>query len=103
MRLIQRQWQSGVVQKLDLLRSTYTQNSSSTTAPLGTFLKKPSIDYLGIDQEQTLSLANLYLNHTFDLLGSGWTQVHHGMKCRGLEGHRYSMGPSLTVNPQGTC
>lgn len=102
MRLIQRQWQSSVVQKLDLLRSTYTQNSSQTTAPLGTFLKKSSLDYSSINQEQTLSLADLYLNHTFDLLGSGWTQVHHGMNCRGLEGHQYSMGSSLTVNPQGS-
>ncbi|OAD19831.1 Heparinase II/III family protein, partial [Candidatus Thiomargarita nelsonii] len=40
-----------------------------------------------------------YLQHRFDLLGSGWVQVKHGMSCRGLEGYRYEMGNSTpTVN-----
>lgn len=34
-------------------------------------------------------LCNHYLEHRFDLLGSGWVQVRRGMSCRGLEGHRY--------------
>jgi hypothetical protein len=38
------------------------------------------------------SLATItehYLAHRFDLLGSGWVRVHHGVECRGLEGYRY--------------
>ena len=66
------------------------------------FLKKPPLDSLIADSEQTLSLADLYLNHTFDLLGSGWVQVRHGMNCRGLESYRYSMGPAHKIDPQGT-
>ncbi len=33
-----------------------------------------------------------YLAHRFDLLGSGWTCVAHGIRCRGFEGSRYDSG-----------
>ncbi len=88
LRLIHRQWRSNVVQQLDFLRPTYTRSFLRTTAPLGAFLKKPSLDSLIADSEQTLALADLYLKHTFDLLGSGWIQVRHGLDCRGLESYR---------------
>lgn len=42
-----------------------------------------------------------YLAHRFDLLGSGWIRVHHGMHCCGVEGHRYVMGAKLDVDPEG--
>jgi len=101
LRLIQRQWQSNVIQKLDFLRPTYTQEFTHTNTPLHTFLKKPSLNPETIDQEQTLALAELYLKHTFDLLGSGWLQVRHGMDCPGLGGHRYSMGSEQKPDDQG--
>jgi len=101
-RLIHRLWRLSVVRKLDFFRSTYTQNFSRTADPLGTFLKKPPLDSLIADSEQTLSLADLYLSHNFDLLGSGWVQVRHGLDCRGLESYRYPMGPAYKIDPQGT-
>ena len=102
MRLIHRQWNSRLIQKLDYFRPTYFQNYSRTAAPLGTFLKIPALDSIIADPEQTLSLADLYLNHTFDLLGSGWHQVRYGMDCMGLENYRYSMEAAHKVDPQGT-
>jgi len=42
-----------------------------------------------------------YLKHRFDLLGSGWVQVKHGMNCRGLESYRYNMGKSVNPDPEG--
>ncbi len=30
--------------------------------------------------------VQLYCDHRFDLLGSGWTRVEYGMQCEGLEG-----------------
>lgn len=101
-RLIYRQWRLNIVQKLDYLRPSYSRNFSRTAAPLGAFLKKPTTGFIFADSEQILSLADLYLNHTFDLLGSGWIQVRHGTNCRGLEGHQYSMAPTGTIDPQGT-
>ncbi len=37
-------------------------------------------------------LSRDYLEHRFDLLGSGWVVVANGMQCRGLEQYHYSMG-----------
>lgn len=35
------------------------------------------------------AITALYLDHRFDLLGSGWVHVRHGMECNGLETYRY--------------
>jgi hypothetical protein len=35
------------------------------------------------------SVATRYAAHEFDLLGSGWIKVEHGMSCRGFEGAHY--------------
>lgn len=42
-----------------------------------------------------LDMSELYINHYFDLLGSGWVQEKKGMDCLGLEGYRYEF---LSVN-----
>src|SRR5215469_1917719 len=36
--------------------------------------------------QEIFALTRNYLGHRFDLLGSGWVQVKHGMRCAGLEG-----------------
>jgi len=46
-------------------------------------------------------ITDYYLEHRFDLLGSGWVKVHHGMNCQGLETYRYDMGIKLLADPQG--
>lgn len=38
------------------------------------------------------SVTQHYLDHRFDLLGSGWVRVRHGMECRGVEGIQYPAG-----------
>jgi len=42
-----------------------------------------------------------YLEHRFDLLGSDWTQVRHGMTCRGLEGYVYGPQEPIVADPEG--
>jgi hypothetical protein len=44
---------------------------------------------------QIAALTALYLDHRFDLLGSGWVQVRYGMACAGVEGFCY--GPDTPV------
>jgi hypothetical protein len=46
-------------------------------------------------------LAVHVLAHRFDLLGSGWVKVRHGMVCRGIEGHLYHSGPALQADTKG--
>lgn len=50
------------------------------------------IDILEQHRHIIISIATEYVAHRFDLLGSGWTHVHYGMKCQGLQGYRYDAG-----------
>lgn len=74
--------------KMDMFRPTF-----SAGAPDGALLTllpchvAPSES----ETERIIELARLYLRHHFDLLGSGWVNVRHGMACGGVEGHRYAM------------
>lgn len=51
----------------------------------------PSIsDYrFANDRQYSLRLASLYLEHRFDLLGSGWVELAYGISCKGLNGSCY--------------
>ncbi len=51
--------------------------------------------------DQIAGLAQNALDHRFDLLGSGWVQVKHGMSCRGLEGFRYESGSPVVADQDG--
>ncbi len=35
-------------------------------------------------------LADNFAAHRFNLLGSGWVEIRHGMACQGFDGHRYN-------------
>ena len=47
-------------------------------------------------------LTPRYLDHQFDLLGSGWTQVAHGIACPGMFGRFYPPGPAVEPDREGT-
>lgn len=47
------------------------------------------------------AVAPAYLEHRFDLLGSGWVRVAHGVDCRGLDGHRYPRGSRVRADIDG--
>lgn len=47
------------------------------------------------------ALCPLYLSHRFDLLGSGWVEVRHGLTAAGLGGHRYPPGPRVDADAAG--
>ena len=46
-------------------------------------------------------IAERYLTHEFDLLGSGWIEVRYGADCPGLEQHKYPAGPRITPDARG--
>lgn len=80
-------------------RATYLKTDQS-------FFVSPIIDSKGIKE---ISAENLipeeiidhYLTHRFDLLGSGWVQVKYGMRCRGLEDHRFDMSSLVKFTRDG--
>ena len=59
---------------------------------------------LAVPAEQTVALADttrLYLDHRFDILGSGWQEIRHGLRRQGLAGHAYPPGPAVEADPAG--
>jgi hypothetical protein len=86
--------------RLDLARATYLP----IEADPGSLLRyvAPALLELPALQRTLLDGAvRHYLDHRFDLLGSGWVMVRHGMACAGLEGHRYSSGNPVQADPAG--
>ncbi len=78
--------------RLDAIRSSY---STSTEAAARSFLPN-DLDWSDPSQIRTVSgLAELYLDHRFDLLGSGWLRMGYGAESPGFEGHCYRMPPQL--------
>lgn len=84
----------------------YTSYSSDAlSGPLFLHLKKFPLQETRANPETLRALTEHYLAHRFDLLGSGWVPVHHGVECRGVEGYRYApvvqsgVSPSDRVNP----
>lgn len=73
--------------KLDLFRPTFctSRQSGALSALITGPVKLSESEASGI-----IELARLYLNHRFDLLGSGWVNVRYGMSCDGVEGCRYA-------------
>ncbi|MCC6975516.1 MAG: hypothetical protein IT322_16035, partial [Anaerolineae bacterium] len=51
--------------------------------------------------EHLRNVCNHYLAHRFDLLGSGWVQVKHGMHCAGVEGCCYETPPTPQIDTDG--
>ena len=88
----------------DRLRPTYAPASAvpgGAEAPLARYFDLPPAAWLDANAVEIVAVANLHVDHYFDLLGSGWVQVRHGMDCRGLEGHRYSPESAAIADPDG--
>lgn len=47
------------------------------------------------------AIGRAFVRGCFDVLGTGWVAVRHGMACMGLEGHRYDPVPAPAVDPDG--
>lgn len=79
--------------KRDVSASTY---SNYETSELHSYFTIPSIEELQKHERHISMLSQLYCNHQFDLLGSGWTTVKYGMKCQGTDGITF---PASTILP----
>lgn len=56
---------------------------------------------LGPHAKLIFALAIHYLDHRFNLLGSGWVRVEYGMRCAGIENYLYGPDPSFLED--GAC
>ena len=87
--------------KLDSKHTTYGQCDPVSKDKLLNYFSSVPTDLLFFHAEEIGTLANHYLSHRFNLLGSGWVQLNHGMSCSGLEGYRYEMGSTVQVDHEG--
>ena len=78
----------------DSSRSTFSYWNAPLSTPIRLIL--PRTDYGSLLHiELTRHLSEQYIQHRFDILGSGWQPVCHNVRCAGLEGRRY--GPDTLV------
>ena len=80
----------------DKHRSTYTRNRELAIQP---------VLYEGLDEcnvpEYSCEVADFYMRHCFDLLGSGWVYNGFGERYAGCEGYRYDMQVHAEVDREG--
>ena len=85
----------------DANHSTYVDLLPFSPGEFYSYFRAIPVDLLRLQSEKISALSDNYLAHRFDLLGSGWVQVKHGMLCRGLEGYRFEMGKSVRIDREG--
>lgn len=71
---------------------TYALDDEATrlvAEPLNGYFPPTSIDVLGERDELIGQLTERFLDHRFDLLGSGWVRVDFALEAKGLDGHVY--------------
>ncbi len=98
--VLRRTFRSWRRRRRDANRPSYLTDFKSDS-PLARFLSPVPVELLHAHADPIAALCRHYLDHRFDLLGSGWVQVRHGVTCRGLEGHRYDSGPTVAADRDG--
>jgi len=78
---------------MDLIRDTHITKKKSIDY---SYININAIDTSNIDRASSAYLCDMYLSHSFDLLGSGYATVTYDMNCQGVEGNIYN--GSLHIN-----
>lgn len=100
-RQIQRKLGACMRSKQDIICSTYERTFPFAADHLYRYFDVPPLDCLLPHAKEIAALVDHYLAHHFNVLGSGWVQVRHGIPCSGLEGYRYEMGSSVQADREG--
>lgn len=59
------------------------------------FLDIKKIDVSNIDKSIARYHSEMYINHCFNLLGSGWVKIDYTLNPKGLQSHKYNMSPNI--------
>lgn len=82
-------------------KSCFSLNSGIHSIKLIPRANKKSLEGLSLRECIPQAIAQHYLDHRFDLLGSGWVQVSYGMRCRGMEGYHYKINDDVKPDLEG--
>ena len=99
--VIKRELEEMIRRLLDMINTTFLYNYNHKSDELFQYVKAPSNNHIAKHQNQIISLSRLFISHQFDILGSGWINVKHGMKCPGIHGHHYKMGNHVHADLKG--
>jgi len=81
-------------------RTTYAPGSQSEGQGLNRFLTGYPFGAAEA-APNALEVVRLNLEHYFNLLGSGWTRLEHGMRCRGLQDYQCRPGERAAPDTEG--
>ncbi|WP_298096787.1 hypothetical protein, partial [uncultured Campylobacter sp.] len=66
------------------------------------YINIKNLDISNINPDVADYLSKMYIEHKFDLLGSGWVKNSYDSAALGLEGYRYDMNVAAPANaPEG--
>ena len=66
------------------------------------YINIKELDLSNIDPDVARYLSKMYIEHKFDLLGSGWVKNSYDSAALGLEGYKYDMNVATPANaPEG--
>ena len=84
----------------DYLRSTHCR-SAGLRGPLERYFGPVPVGLLRQRRDLIRALAGCAREHRFNLLGSGWARVVHGMSCPGLHAYRFDASTGIRPDRQG--
>ena len=107
-KLFQRVWikllrpfETRLEELLSRRKSTFSLKFGINELQLIPRIEVNSFDNLSLKTCIPKAVAKHYLDHRFDLLGSGWVQVCYGMKCLGMAGNFYDSGAMIKPDLKG--
>ena len=65
------------------------------------YINIKNLDTSNINPDVADYLSNMYIQHKFDLLGSGWVKNSYDSAALGLEGYKYDMNVAAPANVIG--
>jgi hypothetical protein len=87
-----------VGRRRDQLFPTYSDHGPG----LARILPRVSATWSGPSGDALAGVCQRYIEHRFDLLGSGWTEVDYGRRYRGTEGYAFPPGLQVAADGKGS-
>lgn len=97
LRILKARYEEGVARQ----KSSYSLDSDIHNTQLISRINSKALTGLNLKECIPQTVSKHYLDHRFDLLGSGWTQVRYGIQCRGLEGYCYDKTKGVITDLEG--
>jgi hypothetical protein len=94
--VINKRWSNWFDRRSGLKKCTYVKRPDwfQEITQISYFLHDE--DFLKKYKMVIIALADKYIDHKFNLLGSGWVKVHYGLKANGVEGIKFS-SPEIII------